>query len=40
MTGMIAFSNSTHIVAGASEIFYLVFIGHTQIRNDMSRITQ
>ncbi|MFP9459826.1 formate/nitrite transporter family protein [Pectobacterium brasiliense] len=28
MTWMIAFSNLTHIVAGASEIFYLVFIGH------------
>ncbi|MEE3649961.1 MULTISPECIES: formate/nitrite transporter family protein [unclassified Brenneria] len=27
MTWMIAFSNLTHIVAGASEIFYLVFIG-------------
>ncbi|MEQ9938036.1 formate/nitrite transporter family protein [Pectobacterium polonicum] len=28
MTWMIAFSHLTHIVAGASEIFYLVFIGH------------
>ncbi|MEQ9879910.1 formate/nitrite transporter family protein [Pectobacterium aroidearum] len=28
MTWMIAFSNLTHIVAGASEIFYLVFIGY------------
>ncbi|MCL2899510.1 formate/nitrite transporter family protein [Brenneria tiliae] len=27
MTWLIAFSNLTHIVAGASEIFYLVFIG-------------
>ncbi|MEH0835244.1 formate/nitrite transporter family protein [Pectobacterium cacticida] len=27
MTWMIAFSHLTHIVAGASEIFYLVFIG-------------
>ncbi|MEC5321005.1 formate/nitrite transporter family protein [Brenneria populi subsp. brevivirga] len=28
MTWMIAFSHLTHIVAGASEIFYLVFIGN------------
>nr|WP_113865044.1 formate/nitrite transporter family protein [Brenneria salicis]NMN91012.1 formate/nitrite transporter FocA (FNT family) [Brenneria salicis ATCC 15712 = DSM 30166]RBP66506.1 formate/nitrite transporter FocA (FNT family) [Brenneria salicis ATCC 15712 = DSM 30166]RLM32042.1 hypothetical protein BHG07_02815 [Brenneria salicis ATCC 15712 = DSM 30166] len=33
MTWMIAFSNLTHIVAGASEIFYLIFIGEITWQN-------